>query len=117
MKKWLVILTLTFATLSLFAKEKSKEAAPKYKDGVYKGSAKGYGGAIKVAVKVKGGKISKIKVLKHKESDPDTSLKKIPERIIKEQKTQVDAVTGATITSKAIMKAVDNALSKAKKKK
>lgn len=120
MKPLIFLLTFSIATFSLFANDDSKNDAPakiKYKDGVYKGSAKGYGGDIKVAVKVKGGKIHKIKILQQNESAPKSSLKVIPRKIVKEQNTQVDAVSGATISSKAIMKAVTDALSKAKLKK
>lgn len=80
------------------------------KDGVYSGSAKGYKGPIEVEVVVKDGKISEVKTLKHSDDRPKTALVEIPKRIVASQKTRVDAVTGATYTSKGVCKAVDAAL-------
>jgi uncharacterized protein with FMN-binding domain len=44
----------------------------------------------------------------------DRAIAQIPQAIINAQSTNVDTVTGATITSNAIIEAVNNALSKAK---
>jgi uncharacterized protein with FMN-binding domain len=86
-------------------------------DGDYKGSAKGYKGPVEVQVTVKDGKISAVKIVKHRENRARTSLKVIPARIVEKQSTQVDAVSRATITSKAIMKATARALESAGPKK
>ncbi len=89
----------------------------KYKDGKYKGISTGYVGPVEVEVKIKSGKISQVKVINHAENIPGTSIKDIPERIIKAQNTKdVDTVSGATITSKAILRGVTEALKKASKK-
>jgi len=87
---------------------------PKPPDGVHVGSAKGYKGPVEVKVTVKGGKIAAVKITGHKESRPGKSLSVIPRRIVEKQSANVDAVTGATVTSKAIMKATDSALKKAR---
>jgi uncharacterized protein with FMN-binding domain len=87
-----------------------------FKDGKYTGTAKGHVGIIKVGVIISGGKIKTVKILKNKENRPKTSLKALPKEIIKMNGTKgVDAVTGATDTSKAVIKAVNVALLKAKK--
>jgi uncharacterized protein with FMN-binding domain len=85
-----------------------------YKDGVYKGSAKGYIGQIEVEVAVKDSKIASVKILKHEEDKPKKALVEIPKRIVQAQSAKVDAVTGATYTSKGICKAVEEALKNAK---
>ena len=86
----------------------------KLKDGVYYGSAKGYGGDIKVKVTVSNGKISDIKVENHSETPEyyDRCSGIIP-NIISSQSTNVDGVSGATFTSNGIKSAVANALKNA----
>lgn len=82
-------------------------------NGVYEGSANGMGGAVKVAVTVEDGKISGVEVLEHKETAgiSDPAIEQIPQAIVDAQSTDVEAVTGATVTSEAIKEAVAAALS------
>ena len=89
----------------------------KFKDGTYNGSGEGKYGPIKVEVSVDKGKIKNIKVLEHKETPglSDPILKKIPEAIIKQQSTEVSAISGATVTSNAIKEAVKVSLKDAQK--
>lgn len=94
------------------------KSAKQYKDGIYHGKGKGYKGPIKVKVTVSEGIIKDIKITKHKEDNPKSAIKKIPAEIIKKQSVaEIDAVSGATYTSKAILRAVTKALNKAEKKK
>ena len=81
------------------------------KDGVYNGSASGYGGEIRVKVTVSNGKISDIKVESHSETPEyyDRCSGIIP-NIISSQSTNVDGVSGATFTSNGIKAAVADAL-------
>lgn len=87
----------------------------KYKDGKYTGTAIGFKPGLTVEVTISGGKISKIEILDHNEtpSYAETPFKIIPDEIIKNQSTKVDAVSGATRTSVGIMNAVAEALKKA----
>ena len=82
----------------------------------YIGEADGFGGPVKVKVTMDGDKIAKIDVLSHGEtagvSDPAFST--VPAAIIAANSTSVDVAAGATVSSKAIMAAVENALSKVK---
>lgn len=82
-------------------------------DGTYTGSDNGMGGALKVSVTVEGGRIAAVDVLSHQETPgiSDPALEKIPAAIVEAQSTEVDGVTGATLTSNAIKGAVDAALS------
>ena len=61
-------------------------------------------------------KIAKIEVLSHNETAglSDPAFAQIPEAIIAAQSTSVDAVTGATKTSEALIAAVNDALSQVK---
>lgn len=87
-----------------------------YKDGTYTGSAQGFGGTIKVEVTIKNGKIKSIKVLSASGETKSyfDKAKKLLNTMVKKQSTNVDAVSGATYSSNGIIKAVRNALAKAK---
>ena len=80
----------------------------------YIGEADGFGGPIKVKVTTDGDKIAKIEVLSHGETAgvSDPAFQTIPDAIIAAQSTQVDVASGATFSSKGIMAAVEDALSK-----
>ncbi|MHC4916366.1 MAG: FMN-binding protein [Planctomycetota bacterium] len=81
-------------------------------DGIYTGSARGYKGPVKLALQVTRGKITGVKVMSHRENRAKNSITVIPARIVEKQQTNVDAVTGATVTSKAICRAAGRALAK-----
>ena len=82
----------------------------------YIGEADGFGGPVKVKVTMDGDKIANIEVLSHGETAgvSDPAFKTVPDAIIAAQSTEVDAAAGATVSSKAIMAAVEDALSKVK---
>lgn len=63
----------------------------------------------KVEVIVQKGKIINIDLLEHK-NEKGQAAEVIPDRIVAEQTVDVDAVSSATNSSKAIKKAVENAL-------
>jgi len=93
-------------------------AAPsRWKDGAWQGSAEGAHGEIAVTVKVEKGRIRAITIDQQQEASgvSDAAFAGIPAEIIRQQSTKVDAITGATLSSKAIMAAVDTALAKATK--
>lgn len=85
-------------------------AAATLKDGVYAGKSNGYEGTLRVAVTVEDGKIHQVEVTHHRESRPRNAVHEIPARIVRKNSVKVDAVSGATITSDAIMRAVKKAL-------
>ncbi len=82
----------------------------KINDGIYKGQAKVSNSTYKVEVKVTDHKIVNIKSIDNRKSPYVTFAEGVFPKIIKEQKINVDAVTGATTTSKAFMKSIENAL-------
>lgn len=105
------ILFIVSLVWSVFSQE-GKDT--QYKDGVYQGAAAGYIGEVIVEVKVSGGHIESVRVIKHAETAPGDSLLVIPQKIIAAQGIKgVDAVTGATFSSKAILEATARALEKA----
>ncbi len=88
-----------------------------YKDGTYEGSGLGYGGNITVEVVIESGQIDEINIIDT--GDEDTSYintaKALISRVIEMQGTEdVDAVTGATLSSYGILDGIDQALEKAK---
>ncbi len=81
------------------------------KDGVYQGSYKTALVSVKVEVTVKDHKIINIKILEHLNGQGKRA-EVIVEKVINEQKLKVDVISGATASSKVILKAIENALSK-----
>jgi uncharacterized protein with FMN-binding domain len=84
-------------------------------DGVYAGKAGGHHGSVQVAVIVQKGKIYRVEVTRHKEKR-SKEMKTIARRILAKQSVKVDAISGATLSSKAVMNATKNALDQARKK-
>ncbi len=76
------------------------------------GKAQGYGGEVTVTVEVNGDDIVSVKAVGEKETQGvgSNAIEQLPERIEKADSTDVDAVSGATVTSNAIKEAVDQAL-------
>ncbi len=88
-----------------------------YDDGVYYGSGYGFGGTTTVAVTIKDGKITDITVVSHQDDKDyfNKASNTIISKVIKQQNTNVDAVSGATFSSEGILAAVDDALAAAEK--
>ncbi len=82
----------------------------------YLGKSQGLDGEIYVKVSMNKDKIAKVQVLQSNETVDvgDKAIKKIPQEIVDKQSTDVDAVSGATASSKAIINAVKDAIKKAK---
>ncbi|WP_313371116.1 FAD-binding protein, partial [Sedimentibacter sp.] len=85
------------------------------KSGEYIGKDRGIGGPIEVKVNVQNKKIMNIDVVYHNETKgvSTNAIKTVTDRIVKNQTTDIDTVSGATVTSKAIINAVKDALIKA----
>jgi uncharacterized protein with FMN-binding domain len=84
------------------------------KDGIYDGKASV--GPVKVLARVtiQNQRITNIHLIEHRNWKGEPAEDIIPKRIIDEQSTKVDAVSGATVSSAAIMNAVDDAIHIAK---
>ena len=94
--------------------EAVEEALPKlpYADGVYVGSSRGYGGAVRVQVTMENGSITEVEILdaSHETKQFLRRAKRLLTTVVDAQSWEVDAVSEATYTSRGILGAVQNAL-------
>lgn len=83
-----------------------------FKAGTYVGEAKGYRGDIKAQVTVSKDRIENIEIVKNGDTPilSDAAAKKVTENILKYQTLRVDGAAGATSSSRAVERAVKNAL-------
>ena len=83
-----------------------------YVDGTYTETVEGHNGPMTVEVVVEGNVITSVVVLEHEETDglADPALEDVPAAIIARNGTDVDVVSSATVTSEAVIKAVEKAL-------
>ena len=94
--------------------EVEEDALPKlpYADGVYVGSSRGYGGAVRVQVTMENGSITEIEILDafHETKQFLRRAKRLLTTVVDAQSWEIDAVSEATYTSRGILGAVQNAL-------
>ncbi len=79
-------------------------------DGVYTGSYSGFRWSNTVEVTVKDHQITDIKVVKPQMFAKVTTYAEITDRVKEQQNLKVDAVTGASVDTKAFLKAVESAV-------
>ncbi|MBC7320863.1 FMN-binding protein [bacterium] len=109
---------VTFSIFLFYGKEETLDLVitdidlSKVSDGTYTGSYSKGRFSYKVKVVVKNNMIENVSII----DKPIISLEDIPKKIIgrvlERQSLNVDIVTGATATSKSILKAIENALNK-----
>ena len=94
--------------------EAEEEVLPKlpYADGIYVGSSRGYGGAVRVQVIMENGSITEVEILdaSHETKQFLRRAKRLLTTVVEAQSWEVDAVSEATYTSRGILGAVQNAL-------
>ena len=94
--------------------EAEEEVLPKlpYADGIYVGSSRGYGGAVRVQVTMENGSITEVEILdaSHETKQFLRRAKRLLTTVVEAQSWEVDAVSEATYTSRGILGAVQNAL-------
>lgn len=97
------------------SEQAEQEAQSGYKDGTYEGSALGFGDAITVQVTIQGGKMTDISVLDASGEDKPYYNQSLPvlDKMLSSQSTEVDTISGATLTSEGLIDAVADALGKA----
>ena len=94
--------------------ERAANRGPYAADGTFEGSAKGYGGMVKMQVVVVNGYIDSVTILDASQED-DAWLEMclgLPAEIVKAQTTSIDVVSGATYTSAGILNGTTEALQK-----
>lgn len=104
---------------SLFVKEKSTgslfDMSTALKDGEYTATVDGQSGPMTVRTVVADGKIASVEVTENNEtpSVAAAAMETVPAKIVETNSVDVDGVTGATLTSGRIMKAVAECLTQA----
>jgi len=97
--------------IKLLASEIEDVDLSKVADGTYSGNYKVFPISVKVKVAVKDHQITSIEYVEHK-SGKGAPAEAIRDNILEEQSLEVDVISGATYSSKAILKAVRNALTR-----
>jgi len=114
MKKICALLLVACLGLALFGCGKDTPTA--LKPGSYTGNGTGHGGTIEVRITVDNeGRITDIKILNEQET-PDyaaQALELLPRTIVEKQSLGLDAVSGATLSSRGLLAAVADAIIKA----
>ena len=93
----------------------NEEATISYTPGKYQGSAKGYGGEVVVEVEFSENEILNIEILSNNDTYgigygmPECPFETLPQEILEVQGLGVDTVTGATLSSNALLQAVGQA--------
>ena len=86
----------------------------KLKDGIYEGTSEGFNGPIKVRVTISKGSITRVEILSHKEDGSYfAKAKGVISKILGKPGKSVDTVSEATFSSRGIINAVNDAVSKA----
>ena len=117
----LLVLGLVLLLVACGGKSSTSSSAPassaapeagKFTPGTYESTAKGYGGEFKVTVTLSSNRIEKIEVGPNNETPAvgGVAIEKLPADIIAKQTLAVDSVSGATITSTALIDAITAAL-------
>jgi uncharacterized protein with FMN-binding domain len=86
-----------------------------YRDGLWTGTGRGYGGEIHVQVRIASGLIQAIEISAHNE-DPligEEAMTELLEQVLDYQSTDLDALSGATATGAGFLAAVEDALDRA----
>lgn len=103
--------SLVLGVIVLFASCEKKSLS--LRDGTFIGKGRGRNGPVEVSITVKNGKIVDAEVIKDIESPNLAALAKeeiIPQFLKEGSTAMIDAVSGATITSNAILDAIDEAI-------
>ncbi len=108
--------TVTSDAILAAASQALAAAAGGYNDGTYEGTARGIGGRVDVAVTFAGGAMTDVELTRLKETDGiGQAAGPLVLQAVKDAggTAGVDGVSGATVTSNAILEAVDMAFEKA----
>lgn len=114
-RKYLGLLLMVPALAALGCAPALRPQAGTYVPGIYEGVGEGMHGDIVVETEFSTTNILAVKVIHHEDTPmvSDAAIDRIPAAIVKAQNVSVDAVSGATVTSKGIMAAVQHTISQA----
>ena len=93
----------------------SEEPATEGEGATLEGPAEGFGGEVKVIVTKNGDDIVEVVAVGDSETNGigSNAIEQLPTKIAEADSTEVEVVSGATVTSNAIIEAVNNALAAA----
>lgn len=111
---FLILLVLLFSLFMYGCSIRSEIYTP----GDYEGVSEGYHGPIRVIVTTDAYQITKVIIVEEHEKlvlgeVVDIVYETIPERVIKQNSTEVNVVSGATFTSTALLEAIQDGIEKA----
>lgn len=111
----LLVFGMIFAMGGCTTTEKQQDDGNLFTAGTYTGTAKGRNDDITVEVSVDENKINSVEILEQNETEnvATSALEQMPAKIVETQSLGIDAISGATITSNAIIEACKNALADA----
>ena len=112
MKYFLIFLTFMFVLGCVSLGESGEDAMAMPSQEIYEGEADGYRGPIRVQVVMSAGIISEIIILDDSEDRfvGMAAIEELIDFVIENNSTDVDVVTGATLSSKGFLEAVNNAI-------
>lgn len=97
------------------ASQGSQKAASAYAEGLYTAECQGKNGPVVVEVQFGPDSIKSVEVVEHEETRfiSDAALEQIPQKVVECQSLGIDTVTGATLTSMAVLNAVSDCVDQA----
>lgn len=100
---------------TLIACDTTQVSSTNYKAGTYTASAIGKNGEVVVEVVFTEDEIESIEIIDHKETAgfADVPVRDIPKKILLNQSLAIDSISGATVTSQAILTAVEDCVKQA----
>ena len=86
-----------------------------YTPGIYEGTGRGYRGQIHIRLQTSSAEIEDIVIIRHQESSYPgaAAMEELLEAVLETGSTDLDAVSGATYSSRGFLEAVEDALAKA----
>lgn len=114
MKKMLMLLLCAGMCLSMVACGEKKEAI--YTAGTYSATSVGFGGEVEVTITVNETEITEVTAKGDSETAGigSNAIEQLPAAILEAQSAEVDGVSGATMTSNAVLAAATSAINQAK---
>lgn len=120
MKRIMVVIPLAMLVLAGCSSDTAGDASDtsksaQFKAGTYTAAAEGKNGPVNVEVVFTEDKIESVTIKDHKETAglSDPAIKQVPAQIVEKQSLDADVVSGATLTSIAIKKAVADTVKQA----
>lgn len=114
MKKILNLIITMMLMITMFGcgTTNNNTTTTKFSAGTYSAEAQGFHGLIKLEVEVDENSILNVIVVEHDETQGvgSNAIDKLPSLIVEHQSLAVEAISGATVTSDALVKAVEMAL-------